>query len=316
MGKRGAFSLRVLTLLAALWPAAGLATPQPAPSGGPIAQFARHDPDSTQTVRHALWSKILDAVVTPGTQGRRDIDYGNLNATGHEVLNSYLAVMQGIEVSTLNRREQLAYWLNLYNAQSFNLMLEEFSKVGNRPADLAQRNPYRSRSIRVKKVYLDDDSPWARPTLTVEGVRLSLNDIEHRILYAHWDPAMAMYGLFCPARSCPALQPIPFEGERVETQLGDAAREFIARKDSVDIDGSKVELSELYRWHAVYLGGEAGVIAHLRQMADPAVQAKLAGVAQIKRYEFSWKLNGEQPPEDWNLGKGMMNRGAGAPPYY
>jgi hypothetical protein len=289
------------------------ATPQPAPGEGPIEAFAVHDASSAQTFGYVLWAKILDtAVVDDGAAS--GVDYGALGADGRNALDSFVNEMTAIPVSTLNRDEQLAYWLNLYNAAWLRLMFDQFYRLGRSDQDFAGRSPWAEERFSVKRLFTARDNPWTVRNLTVEGVTLSLNDIEHRILYAHWPAELVAYGLSCPLRGCPALSRQPYQGGQVLHQLREAAKRFIADERNVKIRGDAATLSELYRQPA--FGGEARVLEHLRGHADPARAHRLTAVRRIAGYEFDWKLAGKQPPARLTVPRGQMNRGAGTGGYF
>jgi hypothetical protein len=288
------------------------ATPQPAPPGGPIAAFEAHDQNSTQTFAYSLWTRILDTVVEEDDRGNVSVNYGGLGMQGREALNAFVGEMTEIPVAQLNRDEQLAYWLNLYNAASLRIMFDQFQSLGSAGQDFASRNPWgETQKFNIRKVYGGAENPWTVRNLTVSGVTLSLNDIEHRILYAYWKPDLVIYGLSCPLRGCPWLNKAPFHGAQAERQLTAAAERFIARRDAVAVKNGTAELSELYEWHKALLGGEAGVLEHLRKYAGPRA-AELAGVTRIAGYDFDWKLAGKPPPSSANIPRGQINRGAGA----
>lgn len=286
------------------------ATLQPPPLEGPLAQFAAHDPKSTQTYSYLLWTKILGTVIEEDDKGNSGVDYGALGVTGQHALESFVAELASIPVSTLNRNEQLAYWLNLYNAASLRLMIDQFFNLGSPGLEMAGRNPYATERFNVKRVYTGKENPWTVRNLTVEGVTLSLNDIEHRILYVQWRDEPVAYGLSCPLRGCPALSRQPFQGGLVHEQLREAAKRFIADDDNVAIKGDTVKVSELYKQPV--FGGEAKVPDHLRQYADISRKRDLGAVTRVGGYMFDWKLAGKQPPASVRLPQGQMNRGAGA----
>lgn len=218
------------------WESGAFATPQPAPDGGPIEAFRAHDAANTQRIDHRLWESILAAAIDPDQPKRNmALDYGTLGPGAHEALLSYVNWLEDMPVSSLNRDEQLAYWLNFYNAASLSFVTGEFAR-------LVRKRRFQSRStsakgstgairLRVKSFYMGKKSPWAEKRFTVEGERLSLNDIEHRILYPLWDNPQVTYGLSCPARSCPPLPATAFTGEQVAAQLARAAAWGSANKD-------------------------------------------------------------------------------------
>jgi hypothetical protein len=242
-----------------------------------------------------------------------DPDYGNLTPEGQRVLNSYLNILQDTDPTALPAAEQRAYWMNLYNAASLAFVLDEFGRLMNANALRSGTNRFRRARLRVKDFMTDSDSPWRQRTLTVNGTRLSLDDIEHRILYAFWPEPLTLYGLYCPARGCPVLWPEPFEGHRVEDQLARAARAFIADGDNVKLRGGRLEVSRLYRQQGALFGGDAGVIEHLRAYGPAALRERLAGITQIGDDDFSWKLAGDSPEESWKVPQGTFSRGANNP---
>jgi hypothetical protein len=119
-----------------------------------------------------------------------------------------------------------------------------------------------------------------------------------------------VYGLSCPLRGCPSLTKQAFQGGMVHKQLQDAAARFIGDNANVTIKGDTVKLSELYQQPV--FGGEAKVLEHLRQYADNNRKLELFPVKSVSGYGFDWKLAGKQPPANWRLPQGQMNRGAGA----
>lgn len=285
------------------------ATPQPAPAAEPIERFAPGSHGGGRKLDHSHWAAILDAVVvTNARSGRRQMDYGRLNVTGSELLDRYVRVLQKIRVTSLNNREQLAYWLNFYNAASLRFVIEEFRRMHGVSGEFSSRNPWAGKKLKVEKFYLGKSNPWKDKQFEVEGIPLSLNDIEHRILYALWDNSLVMYGLSCPARGCPMLQPEPFVADAVEAQLKLAAREFAGRDDCIQVKNGQLEVSSLYVWHRDLFGGETGVLAHLRETASPDMKAALAGIAQVHDDDFNWRLNGKAPTKAWALPQGTVRR--------
>lgn len=247
-------------------------------------------------------------MVENDSSGRRDIDYGRLNSTGSDLLDRYVRVLQKIRVTSLNDREQLAYWLNFYNAASLRFVFQEFRRMHAVSGEYSSRNPWSGKKLKVEPFFLGKSNPWKEKQFNVEGTDLSLNDIEHRILYALWDNSLVMYGLGCPARGCPTLANEPFTGEAVKAQLQLAAREFAGRKDCIKVKGGQLEVSSLYVWHSELFGGESGVLEHLRGAASPEIRTALSNVAKIHDDEFSWRLNGKPPPKSWSLPQGSLRR--------
>lgn len=288
------------------------ATPQPAPRAGPIAHFEAYSESGRRRLDHGRWAAILSAIFKEDARsGRGEIEYERLGRKGRRLLDGYIRRLQKVEVSALDRNEQLAFWLNLHNAASTKFLYDEFIRLRTPSRQSGARNPWKGKKLRVKKFYLGKGNPWAQNSIRVEGLSLSLNDIEYRILYPIWKMPVAMYGLSCPARGCPALRDQPFTGDAVMGQLKLAARRFVARRNCVSVAGGRLKVSELYGRHVESFGGVSGVLAHLRKHASPEKRAALEGVVRIHSEQFSWKLNGKEPPKQWALPQGTFNRGAG-----
>jgi hypothetical protein len=83
-------------------------------------------------------------------------------------LEAYLKNLQSLPISSYNRVEQKAYWINLYNALTVNVILSRFPVPSIRDINI-------SPGLFVR-------GPWGAKLLTIEGEKMSLDDIEHRIL--------------------------------------------------------------------------------------------------------------------------------------
>lgn len=99
----------------------------------------------------------------------------------NDMQNSLEVLPDEVPLALLNKDEQLAYWLNLYN---FTLLKE-----------LA--NAYPTKPLNRILDYGDEDSLLAKKLLTVAGIPLSLNDIHLTILKHQFDAnPLVIYGLF------------------------------------------------------------------------------------------------------------------------
>lgn len=256
-----------------------LATPQPAANRQPIEKFAADFPLSTKTVSHVYFDNLLEAAVRRDERsGINLIFYDGLGEQAVSVLEAYLRILQRAEVSKLNRAEQLAFWLNLYNAGSL------YKTLGHLPA----------RSSIEKKYLPDQDSSngWREPWLTVEGVTVSLNDVQYRILYAYWPPELVVYGLSCPALGCPDFPTRAYRARDVEERLRQAARDFVNRNRNVRLKKGKLRLSSLYLWQRETIwGDDQSILNHLRAHAEGKLKAALASVETIHETRFDWHIN-------------------------
>jgi hypothetical protein len=147
-----------------LYPAAA------APSPDLWPRWQAHVPDSTTIVDHTPWNRILKKyLVTNHPSGINRFRYGSVSPEDRKNLTDYLRRLQMIAVSSLNRKEQLAYWINLYNALTIKVILDHYPVKSIMAIDISPG--------------FFNNGPWDAKLLTIEGEKVSLNDIEHRIQY-------------------------------------------------------------------------------------------------------------------------------------
>jgi hypothetical protein len=306
---------RCMFVVAALTAFAVTATANAVPLSGqdtvPLEQFAAFDENSTETISHKSWARVLGILFEENQKtGRLVLNYSRISRQARTILKGYLTKLQAVEISKYSRKEQLAYWLNFYNASSFGLVIEEAERLAMKMSGPGT-NPSRQPTLRLKSLMQKDDGPWREARFNVEGTALSLTDIEHRIVMAHWADPRVLYGIACSAKGCPNLTPRPFTAEQLTPHLAAAGQNFIKRKDTVSVKGGQLKPSSIYVWHTNLLPDTASILAHLRRIGPPELEAELAGVTAIKGESFSWKLNGTMDPNSTANPVGLMNRGSG-----
>ncbi|MEM0911774.1 MAG: hypothetical protein AAGJ37_12400, partial [Pseudomonadota bacterium] len=91
-----------------------------------IEFWAQSDPQNTQSIDHSLWQGILSAYVIEDTSGINLFDYGNVSDEHYADLETYLQAMAGIDPRKFNEDEQMAYWINIYNAITVLVIVDEY----------------------------------------------------------------------------------------------------------------------------------------------------------------------------------------------
>ena len=241
-------------------------------------RWLEHDPQSQFVIDHQSWNAFLSRNVLVGRDGINRIDYANVPYADRKNLKYYIEFLGAVTVSRYRRSEQLAYWLNLYNALTVRLVIENY------PIDS------------IKEVDISPgffvNGPWGKKLFEVEGIPLSLDDIEHRILRPIWQDPRIHYLINCASISCPNLQPIALTGRNVSAILEAAAREFINHPRAVSHDGDQLILSELYQWYAEDFGGDdESVIFHILKYANPRLKERLNRHKSITDFNYDWSLN-------------------------
>jgi hypothetical protein len=119
---------------------------------------------------------------------------------------------------------------------------------------------------------------------------------EHRILRPIWRDPRIHYALSCAAAGCPNLQPEPFEADRIERQLNQAAIAYINDPRCIQTADDQLVVSSIYRWYQDDFGGsDRAVINHLMAYAEPGLAMSLQRFEQIAGDRFEWRLNDATP---------------------
>jgi len=239
-------------------------------------RWTAHDPTAETRISHTAWTEFLDRYLVVVPDGPNRLRYGAVSSDDHQRLKAYITSLAQTPIRRFNRDQQFAYWVNLYNALTVDLVLDAY------PVD----------SIRDISGGVFSAGPWDQELVTIEGVALSLNDIEHRILRPIWDDPRIHYAVNCASIGCPDLQPQAFTAETTEPLLNLAARTYINAARGVWFESERLYASSIYNWFREDFGGsEAGILRHLRRYADQDLAARLQRVEAIAGYDYDWSLN-------------------------
>lgn len=234
----------------------------------------------------AAYDALLSRYVSASADGVNRVDYARWRASAADraALDGYVAELAAQRPSSFARDRAFAYWVNLYNAVTLQVILERY--------------PVRSiRDIRSEGAGLDPRAligPWRTRRVTVEGRRLSLDEIENSILRPTYNDPRVHYAINCASIGCPNLMNRAWRAESLNADLDAAARAYVNHPRGVSVGGNgAVRASSIYRWFREdFGGGDANVIAHLRRYAAPELAARLEGATRISGHDYDWALNG------------------------
>ncbi|MEE8225732.1 MAG: DUF547 domain-containing protein [Kiloniellales bacterium] len=246
-------------------------------------RWTAHDSVSSASIDHAAWDRFLKTYLSKDKDGVNRFAYARITDADRRVLKDYIGGLTRRSISRYNRSEQLAYWINLYNALTVKVVLDHYTVKSIRDIDISPG--------------WFSDGPWDKKLITVENESLSLNDIEHRILRPIWRDARIHYAVNCAAIGCPSLRPMAFTAVGADDMLSSAAREYINHPRGARFEDGRLIVSSIYVWFQEDFGdSDAGVIAHLKRYASPELQAKLAQTERIDSHEYDWGLNDTPSP--------------------
>ena len=241
-------------------------------------RWTAHDPASQSSIDHGLWADLLKGSVITGSDGINRFDYDKVAKEYGGQLDDYLKMLAAVPISDYSRAEQMAYWINLYNALTVRVIVDHY------PVDSI-------RDIDISPGFFSD-GPWGKKLMTIEQETVSLDDIEHQILRPIWKDPRIHYAVNCASIGCPNLQPVPFTAAMLDSQLDEAAIEFVNHSRAVDVQDGRIKVSSIYEWFQEDFGGnDQGVIAHLKAYANPELAMKLEGLNRIHDDDYDWRLN-------------------------
>ena len=257
---------------------AGLAGAQPVRAADPTSFFAANTPSSTMKIDHAAWGDVLARYIQKTANGINLFAYSKVSNADRQKLKAYLTRLQAISVRDLSQDEQMAFWINLYNAKTIDVVLDHY--------------PVKSiRDISLGGGFFAT-GPWKKQNMIVEGQPLSLDNVEHDILRKLWREPRVHYAVNCASFSCPNLAAKPFTSKELEAMLDDGASAYVNHPRGVAFQGKRLILSEIFSWYRKDFGTtDAEIIAHISKFAAPKLREKLAGIKSIDGYAYDWSLN-------------------------
>ncbi|OBX22495.1 MULTISPECIES: DUF547 domain-containing protein [Bizionia] len=213
-----------------------------------------------QTINHSAFTEFLQKQVTD----KGAVNYKQIKANDAE-LNAYLN--QFINISpkeSWTTNETLAYWINAYNAFTIKLIIDNY------PVE----------SIK------DIKNPWDQEFIPINGKLLSLNYIEHDVLRNMNEPRIH-FAIVCASASCPQLLNEAYIPEKLDKQLTNATKQFLADSSKNRIQKENLELSKIFKWFSKDFKENGSLIDFLNTYSD----VKIPSDTKINYMDYSWKLN-------------------------
>lgn len=228
----------------------------------------RRDTES-KPVTHEAW----DALVKKHVRQDGFVDYKGFIRDSNE-LNGYLRLLESAHPNDKNwtRNEQMAYWINAYNAYTVQLIL---------------RN-YPVSSIKdIKKGVAFVNSVWDIKFIKIQGFMYDLNNIEHNILRAVYKDARIHAAINCASWSCPKLLGEAYTAANLDKQLDAAMRSFVNDPARNRIRADKAEISEIFKWFK----GDFERGGNLRDFLNRYSDVKITDKTDISHIDYDWRLN-------------------------
>jgi Protein of unknown function, DUF547 len=217
--------------------------------------------ESTEAARTRTFDELLDLYVRNG-----DVYYRAIKSERAK-LDGYVAQLAAVPVDRLPRDEQIAFWLNAYNALVLRTVADHYPIQG-------RATDYPSKSLR------QIPGAYERLTHRVAGRTLTLDQIEQTVLAGFDDPRV-YFALGRGAAGSGRLRSEAFTGARLQEQLADVAGECVTRAQCIAIDreNGTVGISSIFSWREKeFAAGYAAKAPALFATRSPIERAALAFV--------------------------------------
>lgn len=230
-----------------------------------------------QSIDHSAWQEILaDYLVTDDLSQVHLVDYESLLEEEYDKLQKYIKTLSHVDVSKYSTDEQFAYWINLYNALTVNVILDNY------PID----------SITNVFGAKNGEGPWDMELLVVQGKKLTLNDIEHKILRKNWNDYRIHFAVNCASIGCPNLSNRAFTAQNYSELLDIAATDYLQHPRAFNFVDDHLYLSSIFDWYKSDFGkNEQGMLQTLAKHLTKAQQKKLELFDGKIQYGYDWALN-------------------------
>ncbi len=209
---------------------------------------------------HAIFDKLLKKYVNAT---------GNVNYAGFKrdkaKLKNYLNLLQKANPNKLSRKEQIAFWINAYNAHTIYLVIQKY--------------PITS----ILKI--NGGKVWTTKKLNIGGRKsITLSKIEKTILIGKYKEPRIHFAINCAAKSCPPLMNKAWTGARLNADLKKMTQKFINNKKFNSISSKKANLSKIFEWYKKDFGNVATFI-------NKYSASKISRNTKITYAEYNWNLN-------------------------
>jgi len=239
--------------------------------GAPFAWGAPFD--------HSAFDALLHRNVVNGM-----VDYDAFKAAPE--FQRYLTALAKADPAALDDKDRLAYWINVYNAYTIELINAHQERTSIRNIN--------------KTLGIAGKGPWHEMLVKAGGQVYHLDNVEHDIIRKQWKEPRIHFALVCAAMSCPPLRSEAYTGPKLDEQLADQARKFLGTpaKNRVDVKTATVYGSPIFAsyYRDDFGSSDAAIGSYLAQFYPdgPEKQLLLSGRFKLVATDYDWTLNSQE----------------------
>lgn len=243
-------------------------------------------------VSHTHWNDLLKTHVTATADGHStQVNYAAFKKQRSE-LKAYLKTLSALsqgQFDALPKNEQLAFLINAYNAWTVELILTKYPDLTS-----------------IKDLGSLFSSPWKKSFIPLLGKTVSLDDIEHGLIRGsgRYQEPRIHFAVNCASIGCPSLRAEAYSGDKLESQLEDQTRRFLADTSRNRFNKGTMELSSIFKWYredfetgwrkAESLPAFLALYSDVLSLSPKAEKQLRSGDIDIDFLDYDWNLNSTQ----------------------
>ena len=210
------------------------------------------------------------------------VTYNKVTKADRKKLQQYIAKLTSSPPHGCARDAQMVYWINLYNALTLDIVLEEvpvesIRDIGSWP----NAGPL--------------VGPWQEDATKVDGVTLSLNNIEHDILRPLFKDHRIHFAVNCASYSCPTLLDRAWHAKTLEADLQEAERQYLFSPRGITTkpaDDGAVYVSSIFSWYqADFANNEGALRQYFAERLESSPTRQQWVTTRTIEYDYDWRLN-------------------------
>jgi hypothetical protein len=182
-------------------------------------------------------------------------------------LEKMLASTNSITVDKSDANTYQAYWINIYNLTVIQGIIKKY--------------PVKSP--------LDINGFFDKTKYSVGGKKITINDIENKLLRGQFNDARFHFVLVCAGLGCPPIIAEAYMPTTLDKQLERQTRIALNNDNFIKVNGKKkrVQLSEIMKWYKEDFTQNGNEIDFINKYREEKITEK----SKISYYSYNWKLN-------------------------
>lgn len=200
----------------------------------------------------------------------------------------FVGMLNGAKPSQLGKPEQLAFWINAYNALTFQLICDNLEKDGKKLASITDL------AAGLVGAVSPLTSPWELEVAKIEGKTMTLQQIEDDYVRKLGDERIH-FAINCASISCPKVMREAWTAENMDRLYAEGRAAYLSNPAENRFSGDTLYLSEIFIsfYPDDFKKAEGSVAKYVAKYWPNAAEAKkIAEIpdANIQKLSYNWGL--------------------------